>query len=415
MGKSDQGKSLFRKNFFTLFKGSFISQLIPLAISPFLTRLYTPEDFGALSLFVAITSILGSVINGRYEQAIMLVNDKRKINLITLLSLLIALFISVFLLLILLIFNETIIQLLDFPSFSIWLYYIPLVSFLISVFNTFNFYHLKQKELKSISSSEIQKATIFSVVQLIYPFFREGAFGLIIGKIISTFYTSIYLFKKSSFNFTIFDKKQLLQISKRFINFPKYTTPAILLNNLSVSGIQLLIPFFYSATTLGFYSIMNKVMSAPFGFIGNSISQAFLKEISDSKKNVYDVTKSILLKLVLISFIGYGLSFLLLEDFFQFVYGENWRVAGTFAKYLTPFFIFKFIASPLTSIHTAFEKQRLSFLLQILMFLVSVGSLSYSYISELNFEQFLFLFSVLMSLYYILRILIVINISKKSK
>ena len=140
-------------------------------------------------------------------------------------------------------------------------------------------------------------------------------------------------------------------------------------------------------------------MSAPFGFIGNSISQAFLKEISDSKKNVYDVTKSILLKLVLISFIGYGLSFLLLEDFFQFVYGENWRVAGTFAKYLTPFFIFKFIASPLTSIHTAFEKQRLSFLLQILMFLVSVGSLSYSYISELNFEQFLFLFSVLMSLY----------------
>ena len=89
MGKSDQGKSLFRKNFFTLFKGSFISQLIPLAISPFLTRLYTPEDFGVLSLFVAITSILGSVINGRYEQALMLVNDKRKINLITLLSLLV--------------------------------------------------------------------------------------------------------------------------------------------------------------------------------------------------------------------------------------------------------------------------------------------------------------------------------------
>ena len=65
-------KSEFNFNVFTLMVGSTLAQAIPIAITPILTRLYTPEDFGVLALFIAITSILGSVVNGRYEQAIIL-------------------------------------------------------------------------------------------------------------------------------------------------------------------------------------------------------------------------------------------------------------------------------------------------------------------------------------------------------
>jgi len=44
--------------------GTTIAQAIPIAISPILTRLYTPEDFGVFALFIAITSIFGiKVIN----------------------------------------------------------------------------------------------------------------------------------------------------------------------------------------------------------------------------------------------------------------------------------------------------------------------------------------------------------------
>lgn len=414
MGVDNQDKSLFNYNFFTLFKGSFISQLIPLLISPLITRLYSPSELGVLALFVAITSILGSVVNGRYEQAIMLVKTDLEINLITFLSLFVSFVFSLVLALFLVLFHDSLILFFELPNLSKWIYFIPLVVFSIAAFNTFNFYQLRQKELRYISISEVYKSSVFSLIQLLYPIFQSGVGGLLIGKIISSLIAPFYLFRKSNFNISLINFNQLFQLSKRYINFPKYTSPAILLNNLGSNGIQLLIPVLYSTTTLGFYSLMNKVLSAPFSFIGNSISQAFLKEISNDTKTAYVVTKSILYKLLLIALFGYGISFFFIEDLFQFIYGDQWRLAGTFAKYLIPYFIFKFIASPLTSIHTAFEKQRLSLLLQFIMFVLSVGILFYSYFMKLDFEQFLLSFSVLLSLFYIVRILIIINISKSN-
>ena len=44
------------------------------------------------------------------------------------------------------------------------------------------------------------------------------------------------------------------------------------------------------------------------------------------------------------------------------------RVAGVYAKYLMPMFILKFVVSPLTNVHSVYEKQKLSLLLQLLMF-----------------------------------------------
>ena len=78
-------KSEFSKNVLTLMTGTTIAQAIPIAISPILTRIYTPEDFGVLALFVAITSIFGSIANGRYELAIMLPKkDENAINIFAL-------------------------------------------------------------------------------------------------------------------------------------------------------------------------------------------------------------------------------------------------------------------------------------------------------------------------------------------
>ena len=106
------------------------------------------------------------------------------------------------------------------------------------------------------------------------------------------------------------------------------------------------------------------------------------------------------IQLTFVSVIFFGTAFFIVEDFFAFVFGKDWRMSGLYAKYLMPFFMFKFIASPLTSIHTAFEKQKLSFTLQLIMFVLSMGSLLYAYISLCIFEHYLLLFSVLMSILY---------------
>ena len=46
MLKRFKPKSEFNRNILTLMTGTTIAQAIPIAISPILTRIYTPEDFG---------------------------------------------------------------------------------------------------------------------------------------------------------------------------------------------------------------------------------------------------------------------------------------------------------------------------------------------------------------------------------
>ena len=287
-----------------------------------------------------------------------------------------------------------------------------MVVFFIGAYNTLNFYFLKQEKLKEISISEIEKSLIFVNIQLLFPLFKSGVFGLLLGKIISTIYTPFYLYFNSDLNWKNVKVKNMLLMFKKYIDFPKYTSPAILLNNLGSNGINLLIPVFYSTLFLGLYSMMSKVMLAPFTFIGNSISQTYLKEITSGTENSYKISRNIILKLLGISVLGYGFSFFFIEDLFHFVYGEQWRMAGTFAKYLIPYFILKFVASPLTSIHTAFEKQKLSLTLQLVMFLLSIGALFFCYYYNFSFEFFLKVFSISLSVFYFFRILIILNISK---
>ena len=74
--------SKFSKNSLLLIGGTAISQLIPIGISPLLTRIYTPKEFGVLALFVSIAKIISVFSTGRYEPAIVLPKkDKEALNL----------------------------------------------------------------------------------------------------------------------------------------------------------------------------------------------------------------------------------------------------------------------------------------------------------------------------------------------
>ena len=65
-------KSSFSRNVATLASGTIIAQAIPVAISPILTRLYTPDDFGILALLMSIVAVFSSVVTAKYDLALLL-------------------------------------------------------------------------------------------------------------------------------------------------------------------------------------------------------------------------------------------------------------------------------------------------------------------------------------------------------
>ena len=147
-------KSEFNRNVLTLMTGTTIAQAIPIAISPILTRIYTPEDFGMFALYMSIASIIAIVATGRYELAIMLPKkDEDAINIVAL-SIIISFFVSFISLLIVFIFNTQITNILGNPEISIWLYFIPLTVLLTGIYQSFNYWSNRKKQYKRLAKVE---------------------------------------------------------------------------------------------------------------------------------------------------------------------------------------------------------------------------------------------------------------------
>ena len=67
-----RGGGTFIQPVMTLVSGTVAAQVITFAGRPALTRLFTPEEFGVLTLFTTLTVLFGVVGTGRFEDAMML-------------------------------------------------------------------------------------------------------------------------------------------------------------------------------------------------------------------------------------------------------------------------------------------------------------------------------------------------------
>jgi O-antigen/teichoic acid export membrane protein len=405
-------KGEFGRNVVTLMTGSTLAQAIPVAISPILTRMYGPRDFGLLALFVSLTTIFSAVANGRYELALLLPeSDEDAIN-IAALGAVIALGLSLVLLVVVCLFNTRISHALDNKEIGPWLYLVPLTVFFLGIFNVLNYFNNRLKSYKSIALASVYKALVLAVVQVSVGLIKTGATGLISGQVLSSVFANAKLLKNT---LASVDARSAVRWSRiravawRYRDFPKYSMSAALANTLAQNLTNILVSAYYSVATLGFYSLTQRMLGMPTSLVGTSISQVFFQHATEEKRRTgkavvaFDQTVK---KLTLLSVPIFGVMFFVVEDIFALIFGEKWRIAGAYAKILTPFFAVRFVISSVSNVNNVFEKQEIALAWQLGLLILSVASIWISYYNNLNFTQFLYVLSVVSTAHYIFLYLI---------
>lgn len=401
-------KSSYSKNVLTLMTGNTIAQAIPIAITPILTRLYTPYDFGLLALFMSLIALLGVIANGKFEQAIML--PKKEIESLNLvyLSVLISSFFSLFLLILVLFFKQQIAFILGEPSIENWLFFVPVLVLIIGVFNSLKIYRVRNKNFKQVSASLVSKSSGLAVTQLVIGIIRSGVFGLILGQIVSYLMGNLFLFKNKANTISIkktFKKSLIKELARKYQRFPKYTLPGSLLNSLSLNSINFLIVAFFATSILGFYTIARKLLSLPSVIIGESINQVYFQKLSETKNdggNVLQVFNDYTRRLILISLLIFAVAYFTVEPLFTFILGSDWSIAGQFAKILVPLACIRLVSSTISSTLHVFQKQHYTLLIQTIQFFTIVTIFWLSYIWNFEFMDTLLFYSSVLSIEYII-------------
>ena len=74
-----KNENSFVLNIIKVSSGNGLSKLLAFAVMPVLTKIYSPKEFGDLSVFISTLSILGSFITLRYSSATPIERDPKKI------------------------------------------------------------------------------------------------------------------------------------------------------------------------------------------------------------------------------------------------------------------------------------------------------------------------------------------------
>ncbi len=374
-------KSEFSRNVLTLMAGTTIAQAIPIAISPILTRIYTPEDFGVFALYMSIASILSVVATGRYEMAIMLPKkDEDAINIVAL-SIGIAFFVSFFSLVVVFVFNSQITNILGNPEISNWLYFIPVTVLLTGVYQSFNYWSNRKKQYKRLATSRVIQSSAASTTNLGMGFGGFGTSGLIAGQLIGQSFAVTVLgkmvFREMESKFLHVKRLKIIAMARRYLDFPKYDILASLFNASSHQMTHILFNALFNSTIAGYFYLTQKILGLPIAFVASAVSDVF-RQSATREYQLYNNAKAVYIstfkKLFILSIFPSLLLYFYAVELFVFVFGEEWRVSGEYTKIMVPMLLLRFVSSPLSFMLYVGEKQHLNFYSQGLFLVAIVAS-----------------------------------------
>jgi O-antigen/teichoic acid export membrane protein len=391
--------------------GTTIAQALPIAISPILTRIYTPEDFGLFALFLAITAIIGSVANGRYELAIMLPEEDEDAINTAALGFIISSLLSLLILILVILFNKFFVNLIGNEEIGLWLYFVPITVFLIGLWNVLNYYNNRKKNYKDLRNAHIIRSIALASTHLIIGFLKSGVTGLISGEILSKLFANSRLLKnifKDKLLISKITKRKMLNMAKRYKNFPMISLPSSFTTELYSNLFSVLLSSLYNVALLGHYYMAQRVLGLPSALLGVSIGQVFFQSAVKEREKTGQarvIFRSTVKKLFLIALPFFVTLFFVVEDLFALVFGENWRVAGTYSQILIPIFFIRLLTTPVSMINTVFERQIYGLYISIILFVSNMGIILGSYYLGLGPEKMFTILSIVLFIEYSLFLL----------
>lgn len=349
MKKSDSNKS-FIFNVLTLVSGTALSQGITLAMMPVLTRIYSPEQFGIYSLYLAIVSTISVVSSWKYELAIMLPKKEEDAQALLFLSSIITIFTSTLVFIILMLFKNPILNTNNQIGTFLWL--VPVGVLFTGLFQVFSAWNTRQRFYKNVSGSKVVQSSTTTISQFSLKYISNSGLGLIIGSIIGFILSLLTLliqsFRKNSIHVKSFSKKRIAKNFTKYKNFPKYQSWSVLINSLSQHLPVILLTLFYSPAIAGFYGLTHRALNTPARLIGGSVRQVFYERASkiySEGKNIKKIFEKATLSLVKVTLIPYILLGIFSKFIFTFLFGSEWLISGIYAQYVI-FFIFTITINP---------------------------------------------------------------------
>lgn len=388
--------------------GTALAQLLNVVLSPIITRLYSPQEYGMLTLYVAIIGMITIVGSLMYELAIPIAeNDEVMINVIAL-SIIILVLISGLITFSLALVGDRVLLLFNAEVLESYKLLIPIGVFFTGLYTIFIQYAYRTKDFKSVGKTKVNQSISQGLIQIGFSFISSGPLGLIGGRIIGqsagfiTLGKPLFVHKKHLLKAV--SVQGIVQCANRYVKFPIYLMPSQFLNTASSHIPVVLLGSLFGGEVVGLFGLANSMVNLPMTLVGKSVADVFYSEAASiGRTNPVQLKKlsvKIFKKLFLIGLVPLVTLLLFGPFLFSFVFGVEWYWSGIFSRAIAIMVFARFIFTPVSKIYVVFERQKESLCLNILRVSLVLLTFIVSKFFELSPLITIFVYSLTMAVVY---------------
>jgi O-antigen/teichoic acid export membrane protein len=415
----------FARNVIIVASGTAMAQVVGVVFTPIITRIYGPEAFGLMGTFVSLATMASSVSALTYPYAMILPKKDSDAKDIARLSVWVSIGTASLATILILVGGNGLFVLLSAQAIAAFGLLIPLHMLFSAWLRIGQQWFIRNRQFKSTAKIEVLQSFIVNSAKTLVGLVKPLAAVLIIfttlgiGLNVLMFYLSTGKSDRKEQKPDEPEKEtkaSLLQLAKKYYDFPLYRAPVALLEDVSSNIPVLMLSAFFGPASAGFYVLGYKLLKAPSKLIGRSVSNVFFPKITKAAHDGKDLKRLLLnatLGLAAAGFIPYAAIFIFGPWIFKIVFGAEWTTAGEYARWISFFVFFQFLYRPSAVAIITLGLQKQFLIYEVVSLALKLAAIYAGFIIFKNDITAIILYSTTGGLSFLALILWVLALSKK--
>ena len=362
--------------------------------APILTRLYSPDEFGAFAIYLNGVMLLSVIACLRYEMTIVLVKQRRTAMLLVLLCALIAGFLTLGLWVPIIGFEQTIHSMAGLEAESHLLLVLPVSFMLAALYKIASNWTVRNKDYAGLALSKLWQSLPQTAGQISLGLLHFGVSGFVISEMVGRLLGVLALAvrsRKAFFTprFTHLRRRAVTLLSY-YRHYPLYSAWSALINQAGSVAPVFFLAALYGPRTAGLFALVQRVFALPMDLVGQTASTMYMAEASHAIRtdiaHLYRIFLRTFLSLLMLAAIPASLLIWSGPRLFNMVFGHEWYDAGIYAQIVALAYGVRLAVSPISQTMQMLGRQKLALLIEInrLVCIVSVFVCGYLLKSEVE-------------------------------
>lgn len=391
MRKSLRGvirKDLVLRSALILVTGSVAAQGVAALALPFLTRIYSPAQYGVFGAFSSLFGVTTSLVALRYELAILLPKGERRAFSVFVLCLIVVAGLTLLLTGLVLALGTEVARLVRVPQVARYLPLLPAAFAIAGLTEVFTYWAVRSSRFRTLATTRAVQSVTTAGAQLTagtLPLTGGLIEGDILGRLAGAVALGWYLLRDS---FPAASSRPSLRnivwAAKRYRRFPILSGASALLNAGGLRLPLLAVAGLYGATTAGWFSLAQQLTAVPTALLGTAVGRVYTAESARLVHSDLDGL-SVLLRRTVLQLLLLGVIPALVLAFgaprlFPIIFGSTWLAAGRFAQPMALLLLAQFTAAPVSQTLNVLELQSWQLSWDTGRMVLALSSIGYVYI-----------------------------------